>query len=86
MFPWQGLVPQLGNRGQRGGGWAQGDTGSQCQAQGLVLRMAGVGVQNKLPQDVALWCAGYCELKATLARGSRETSARPLTTWKNDQR
>ena len=39
-----------------------------------------VGVQSKSPQDVPLWCADSFELKATVASGSRKTSALPLTT------
>ena len=34
-----------------------------------------VGVQNKSPQDLPQWYADYFELKATLATGSKETSA-----------
>ena len=39
-----------------------------------------VGVQNKSLQDVLLWFADCFQLKATLAMGSREISAPPLTT------
>ena len=37
-----------------------------------------MGVQNKLPGDVLLWCMDCLQLRAVLALGSRETSAPPF--------
>lgn len=47
------------------------------------LDIDSVRVHSQSPQDVLPLYADYSEPSATLAKGSAETSASPLTTWKN---
>lgn len=47
------------------------------------LGLSNCGGSEQAPHSVPGWYADYSELKATLASGSRELAAPPLTTQEN---